>query len=65
MAWTQADIDALDAAYKDGAGSVSHDGKSISWRSIEEYKELREMMLAALRTGGRRVMSAVATHSRS
>lgn len=45
MAFTQADIDALDAAFKSGASKVrTADGKEITYRSVEEYERLRGRM---------------------
>ena len=66
MAWTQADLDALDEAFKSGASSIGHGDKRVTFRSVEEYKALRRMMLEdLLDTGARpRVMSALVTHSR-
>lgn len=47
MAWTQDDIDALDSAYAKGAQSVTtSDGKSVTFRSVDEYMRLRKVMQA-------------------
>lgn len=47
MAFTQADIDALDAAYRTGASKVrTADGKEITYRSVAEYERLRARMAA-------------------
>lgn len=45
MAFVQADIDALDSAYKSGAESVRlADGRTVAYRTIEEYLALRRHM---------------------
>jgi hypothetical protein len=47
MAFTQADVDALDAAYKTGAQSTRlSDGRAVLLRSLDEYRDLRALMLA-------------------
>jgi len=47
MAWTQGDLDALDAAYKSGAETVRMaDGRQVGYRSVDEYFALRRLMLA-------------------
>lgn len=48
VTWTQAQIDALHEARASGASSVSHDGKTISWRSLEELDALIARGEAAL-----------------
>lgn len=46
MAWTQADVDNLDAAYKSGAVRTTlADGSSVEFRSIDEYLKLRTLMV--------------------
>ena len=47
MAWTQADIDALDRAIATGALSVSYAGppaRSITYRSMTEMLQARALM---------------------
>lgn len=43
MAWTQAQIDALKDAYARGVTSVSHNGKTVTYASLES-------LLHAIRT---------------
>jgi hypothetical protein len=45
MAWTTADLAKLDLAYASGASKVKYGDQEIEYRSITEYKRLREMML--------------------
>jgi hypothetical protein len=50
MAWTQADLDALDAQIL-AAGVVqtdSHSDKSTTFRSVDDLKKLRQMMAAQI-----------------
>jgi hypothetical protein len=46
--WTQAQIDALHAARAAGASSVTHDGKTITWRSAAELDALIAQGTAAM-----------------
>ena len=49
MAWTQAQLDALDAALATGALTVrDKDGTSITYRSLEAMRQLRAQMAASL-----------------
>lgn len=46
MAFVQADIDALDAAYKSGALSVRFaDGRTVTYRTLDEYLRYRSKMV--------------------
>ena len=44
MAWTQADLDALNESIADGALVVSYQDKTTRYRSLDEMLRLREMM---------------------
>ena len=47
MALTQTDLDAINAAIASGELTVQHsDGRRITYRSIEELKEARSLILA-------------------
>lgn len=47
MAFTQADIDALDDAHKAGVRSTTTaDGRSVTFATTDEYMRMRKMMLA-------------------
>jgi hypothetical protein len=48
MAWTQTQLDDLEAAYAQGLLSVSIAGKSITYRSRAEMKAVLDEMRAAL-----------------
>lgn len=46
MAFTASDVDALDAAYKQGARQIrSADGKTLEFHSVDDYIKLRNLML--------------------
>lgn len=44
MAWTQADIDALEAALKTGVLTVHYADRSVTYRSLAEMLQLRATM---------------------
>lgn len=47
MAFQQADVDALDEAYKGGEKRVkTSDGKELEMHSVADYMRLRSMMLS-------------------
>jgi len=48
MPYTQAQLDALEEAILSGASSVSYEGKSVTYRSIDEMLRLRTIMRKAL-----------------
>lgn len=66
MAVTQAQLDALDDAIASGALSVSHNGKTVTYRSLEEMREVRAILVAQLTpAASRRSPYAVAGHRRT
>ncbi len=44
MAWTQTQLDALNDAIAAGVTSVSHNGKTVTYRSLAEIMQLRDRM---------------------
>lgn len=57
MAWTQADLDALDASIALGAKKVRYaDGREVEYRSLREMKGLREDIKASLTGTGVRTL---------
>lgn len=50
MAYTQADLDALDAkiAAAGAAQSVAHSDQSVTYRSVDDLKKLRALMKAEI-----------------
>lgn len=60
MAVTQADIDRLNAAIRSGEQTVSYNGRSVTFRSVEQLIKARDdamAELAASRPGRRRLYS--------
>jgi hypothetical protein len=49
MAWTQTDLDTLDAAYARGIRRVTFvDGQTVEFHSVADYQSLRRDMLAEI-----------------
>lgn len=46
MAYTQADLDAIDRAIKAGVDTVSYDGKLTKFRSLAEMQSIRAVIAA-------------------
>ena len=44
MAWTQADLDALEASIKGGVRTVSYADRSVTYHSLNEMLKLRMVM---------------------
>lgn len=49
MAWSEADIAALEAAIKQGTVRVKFSDREITYRSLSEMMRLRDMMIAEVR----------------
>lgn len=47
-AFTQAQLDALEAAIADGALKVSYNGKEVEYRSLKEMLKIRDIIRNAL-----------------
>lgn len=48
MAYKQSDRDAMAMAISSGATSVSYEGKSVTYRSLEEMRQILALMDAEL-----------------
>jgi hypothetical protein len=60
MAWTQTDLDALEAAIAQGALRVRYSDKEVQYRSLAEMLQIRDMMRQELglnSPGGRRLLA--------
>ena len=44
MAWTQSDVDALEAAIKQGVRTVSYADRTVTYHSLDEMLRLRNVM---------------------
>jgi len=63
MAFSQADRDALASAIASGATSVSYEGKSVTYRSLDEMRRTLAMIEQELSSGkkNRRRISPLCT----
>lgn len=48
MAWTQGQLDAIENSIAAGVTSVSYEGKSTTFRSLDEMLRVRALIRAAL-----------------
>jgi hypothetical protein len=48
MAWTQADFDALNEAIISGAQTVAYEGKTVTYRSLDDMLRLQNIIAVAL-----------------
>jgi hypothetical protein len=63
MAWTQADLDAIDEAIASGVLTIRHlDGRSVTYQSTEDMMKARGLIAASLATPG--IRSTYAKHQR-
>ncbi|GGX53050.1 phage head-tail joining protein [Undibacterium squillarum] len=51
MAYTGADLDALDTAIKSGVKKVKHNGREVEYHSVDEMLRLRDRIAAELLKG--------------
>lgn len=65
MAYTQSQLDALDAAIASGAMEVRYENQTVKYRSIKEMTQLRNMINQELNPTTKSGMGFVnATHSK-
>lgn len=55
MAWTQAKLDALNDAIASGVRSVSYDGETVTYRTLDEMLRIRDEARVALGLNTRRL----------
>jgi hypothetical protein len=48
MAFSQVQLDAIEAGIASGSTSVSYEGKSVTYRSIDEMLRIRAIIMRAL-----------------
>ena len=64
MAYTQTQLDALDAAIAEGVLTVSYDGRTVTYRSLQEMKSIRATIFESLEAdAGRRAIRQVQVHA--
>jgi hypothetical protein len=64
MAYSQADLDAIEAAILSGTQTVSYESKSVTYRSIDELFRIRSAIMRALGITGAKKTILVA-HDRA
>jgi hypothetical protein len=52
MAFSQTQLDALEKAIATGELTVTYEGKSVTYRSVRELKEARDLVLSQLEAAG-------------
>lgn len=64
MAYTQAQLDAIDEAIISGATSVSYEGKSVTYRSLDDMMRVRALMRQELGLNAGKSTTILVAHSR-
>lgn len=64
MAFTQAQLDALEEAISAGATSVSYEGKTVSYRTLDDMLRLRTIIRKALGLSPASATTLLVKHSR-
>jgi hypothetical protein len=64
MAFTQAQLDAIEAGIAAGSTSVSYEGKSVSYRSLDEMLRIRNIIRVALGLASGKGATVLAAHDR-
>lgn len=65
MAFTQTQLDALDAAIASGELTVKYDGREVTYRSFDQLVKARNFVADRLPTAPRRVGHSIAFIDRS
>ena len=48
MAYTQADLDQIDSDIANAVKATSHEARSVTYRTLEELKQIREIIANSL-----------------
>lgn len=64
MAYSQSDLDAIEAAILSGTQTVSYESKSVTYRSIDELLRVRSIIMQQLGLTGKKKTVLVA-HDRA
>jgi hypothetical protein len=62
MAWTQTDLDRLDAAIAKGVKSVTYQSGSVTYQSLAEMLQIRDMMRDELGLNAAKVTRSVGAY---
>jgi hypothetical protein len=65
MAYTQAQLDDLRAAIAEGVTSVSANGRTVSYRNLDDMRKLERAMADQLELSARRPLRILASFRRS
>jgi hypothetical protein len=65
MAYTQAQLDDLRAAIAEGVTSVSANGRTVSYRSLDDMRRLERVMADQLEANTRRPLRILANFRRA
>ena len=64
MAFSQGQLDAIEAAIAAGVTSVSYEGKSSSFRSLDEMLRVRDIIMRALGLAPQKSATILVAHDR-
>ena len=64
MAFTQSQLDAIDSGIASGSTTVSYDGKSVSFRSLDDMLRIRNIIMIALGLTPASSATVLVAHSR-
>ena len=64
MAFTQAQLDSLEGAIASGARTVSYEGKSTTFGSLDEMLRVRNIIMTALGLNPKSSATVMAAHDR-
>lgn len=64
MAFTQVQLDAIEEGIASGSTSVSYEGKSVTYRSIEDMLQIRAIIMRALGLLPARTATVLVAHDR-
>lgn len=64
MAFSQAQLDAIEAGIAAGTTSVSYEGKSVTYRSLDEMLRIRDIIMRALGLSPQKSATVLVAHDR-
>ncbi len=64
MAFSQAQLDAIEAGIAAGTTSVSYEGKSVTYRSLDEMLRIRDIIMRALGISPQKSATVLVAHDR-
>ena len=64
MAFSQAQLDAIEAGIAAGVTTVSYEGKNVSYRSLDEMLRIRDIIMRALGLAPMKSATVLVAHDR-